>query len=76
MMGQQSIDGADDERLLRVQDVADFLQVDAESVRRWLRSGKLTGINLDRAGWRIRRTDLDRFLAARTGRPDSLRPGR
>ena len=64
-------------RLLTVAEVADYLRVDPESVRRWLRDGKLLGINLGRGpGWRIRVDDLEAFIAARHTRPGELPPRR
>ena len=43
------------EKLLTVPDVAEQLSVTEETVRRWLRDGKLEGVRLSRrAGWRIR----------------------
>jgi len=48
-----------------------------ETVRRWLRSGKLRGTLIsDRMGWRVRAADLERFVAARThgGEEDADRP--
>ena len=51
---------------LRVEDVAAQLDVSTESVRRWLRSGELRGLKLnDKAGWRVRQSDLDTFTARR-----------
>jgi excisionase family DNA binding protein len=49
----------------------------AETVRRWLRSGKLRGTLIsDRMGWRVRAADLERFVDARTrgGEEDSEHP--
>jgi excisionase family DNA binding protein len=55
-----------EDRLLTVAEVAAYLRVDPESVRRWLREGKLLGINLGRRpGWRIRVTDLHTFVTER-----------
>lgn len=49
---------------LRVEDVAAQLDVSLESVRRWLRAGDLRGLKLnDKAGWRVRQSDLDAFTA-------------
>jgi len=49
--------------MLTVLQVAAYLQVHQESVRRWLREGQLRGINLGgRGGWRIRRDELERFI--------------
>jgi excisionase family DNA binding protein len=48
---------------MTVQEVADYLRVDPETVRRWLREGQIPGIHLSRAaGWRVRREELERFL--------------
>ena len=48
---------------LTVQDVVRLLGVHEDTVRRWLRSGQLKGRRLGgRAGYRIRRPDLDAFL--------------
>ena len=43
------------DRLLTVQEVAERLRINPETVRRWLRQGKLEGVMLggDRAGYRI-----------------------
>jgi excisionase family DNA binding protein len=51
------------ERLLTVADICDRLQVHEETVRRWLRDGRLKGINLGgKSGYRIRENDLEEFL--------------
>jgi excisionase family DNA binding protein len=55
-----------EDRLLTVVEVAKYFRVDPESVRRWLREGKLLGINLGRGpGWRIRVGDLQTFVNER-----------
>jgi excisionase family DNA binding protein len=57
------------DRLLTVAQVAATLQVDNDTVRRWLRAGQLLGTNLgSRAGYRVRQSDLDAFLDARSNR--------
>jgi excisionase family DNA binding protein len=59
-----------EEQLLTVAQVADRLQVNSETVRRWLRSGELPGILLgDRAGYRVSAADLKAFLDARRQPP-------
>jgi excisionase family DNA binding protein len=50
---------------LTVYEIARELRVDPESVRRWLRAGKLAGVNLGRAGWRVRRDDYEQFVTDR-----------
>jgi excisionase family DNA binding protein len=54
----------DGDQLLTVQEVAARLRVNPETVRRWLRQGKLQGVMLggDRAGYRIAESELRRLL--------------
>jgi excisionase family DNA binding protein len=56
----------DSEQLLTVQEVATRLRVNPETVRRWLRQGRIRGALLggDRAGYRIPASEVDRFLKA------------
>lgn len=53
-----------EERLYTVQEVAARLKTTPETVRRWLRSGRLRGIRLGgtKLGYRISEADLQRFL--------------
>jgi excisionase family DNA binding protein len=50
--------------LLKVTEVAARLRVSTETVRRWLRRGRLRGVLLggDRGGYRIPASELDRLL--------------
>lgn len=52
------------DRLLTVAEVAQVLRLNPETVRRWLRQGRLHGISLgsDRGGWRVRESDLQRLV--------------
>lgn len=53
--------------LLTVSEVADYMRVGEETVRRWLRDSELAGIHLGRgASWRVRRSDLETFIRDRT----------
>jgi excisionase family DNA binding protein len=53
----------EDDPLLTVPEVAARLRVSEESIRRWLRDGKLRGRRLPPpAGWRIPTSELRRFL--------------
>jgi excisionase family DNA binding protein len=66
---------AREDRLLTVAEVAEYFRVEPESVRRWLREGKLLGINLGRGpGWRIRLGDLELFIAQRHSKPGEAPP--
>jgi excisionase family DNA binding protein len=61
-------------RLYSVDDVAALLDVHPQTVRVWLRSGKLRGRMLSRkAGYRIAGTDLLAFLDAENGEADTKR---
>jgi excisionase family DNA binding protein len=51
------------ERLLSLEDVADRLQVSDQSVRRWIKAGKLAAYKPG-LEWRIRPSDLEEFLQA------------
>ncbi len=51
--------------MLTVREFAEKLRVKEETVRRWLRAGKIRGVHLgDRAGWRIPASEVDRILRA------------
>jgi excisionase family DNA binding protein len=54
-------------RLLTVVQAAEYLQVNVDTVRRWCRTGALRCTSLgDRAGYRIKQEDIDKFLEARS----------
>lgn len=48
--------------LLTVEEVAERLKLDAETVRRWLQSGKLKGVKISPTAWRIEDTELAAFI--------------
>lgn len=54
---------------LTTAEVAERLRVTEDTVRRWVRNGNLPVLNLggSRAGYRIRESDLDAFIAERYG---------
>ena len=55
---------------MTVKEVATELQVHEETVRRWIRDGELPVADLGgKAGYRIKRGDLDAFLDRRYGSP-------
>ncbi len=58
-----------DERWYTVEEIVETLKVHEQTVRRWLKAGELRGILLGRkAGYRIRASDFEAFLAARDAR--------
>ncbi|MDQ6674281.1 MAG: helix-turn-helix domain-containing protein [Chloroflexota bacterium] len=61
-----------DERYWRVPEVAERLRVDPETVRRWLRAGKLRGMLLSQqGGYRIPESEVRRFIAERFARDET-----
>ncbi len=54
---------------LTVDEVAAEFRVNIETVRRWIRAGELHALDLGgpRAGYRIKRADLDAFVSKRYG---------
>jgi excisionase family DNA binding protein len=51
------------ERLMTVEQVAERLQVNEQTVRRWLRQEEMTGVPFGgRTGWRISEDDLKTFI--------------
>lgn len=55
----------EEDRWLTVAQVAEELQVHEETVRRWLRQGRLEGHNFSgRTGYRIRRSAIAAFMDA------------
>ena len=57
------------DRWLTVEQVAELFQVNQETVRRWIRAGELSVLDLGgpRTGYRILQRDLDTFIKARYG---------
>jgi len=60
-MFRPSVGSAD--ALLTIADVLSYLRVDAETVYRLIHDGDLPAIRMGWQ-WRVRRRDLDRYLAA------------
>jgi excisionase family DNA binding protein len=66
---EELVEGRD---VLTVEQIADYLQVHPETVRRWLRDGQLRGMALGgRSGWRVRRAELERFMQALEAQKDA-----
>ena len=55
----------DDDKLLITDEVAEILRVHITTVRRMLRSGVLKYIEIAPREYRVRRSELDRFLQER-----------
>lgn len=58
---------SDDDKLLTVKQVADILQVHQQTVRDYIRDGKLKCIRLGRKAIRVSRADLNAFIESRKG---------
>lgn len=57
-----------------VKDVAQILSVDEETIRRWIRSGKLKAEKLGgRIGYRVNKEELNQFLDANKGWAGSVK---
>jgi excisionase family DNA binding protein len=61
------------DRLLTANEAAAQLRVGVGAIRDWLRSGELRGMRMrsTRAGWRIRESDLARFIEAQMNQPSA-----
>lgn len=56
--------------LLTPEEIAEQLHVSKATVLRWLRQGRLVGVRLGRrAGWRVEKEDLTKFLESLKVRP-------
>lgn len=54
-------------QLLTTHETASELLISEDTLRRWLREGVLPGIKLpSRAGWRVRRQDLEAWIEKNT----------
>lgn len=55
-----------EERLLTIKEVADVLRLNPETVRRWVRAGKIRGILMgsDKGGYRISSSEVERIRTA------------
>ena len=60
-----------DEELWTVEQVAAYLKLNPETIRRWVRRGELEAISLgsDRAGFRIRQSEVERIVRRRQAAP-------
>jgi len=55
---------------LTLQDIADELKLHIETVREWVRTKRLPAYRVGR-DYRVKRTDLDKFLEQRRTKPDA-----
>ncbi len=49
------------DKLLTVEEVAEYLHISPESVRRYLRDGEMGGVKLAKK-WLVREKDLEKFI--------------
>lgn len=54
----------DEERMLTVPEVVELLRVHPQTIREWLRVGKIKGVRLGgtKVGWRIPESEIQRLL--------------
>jgi len=58
-----------EERLFTVEEVADYLRISQETVRRLLRSGQLVGVHIGRT-WRVPLSELESLRMEKEKEPD------
>jgi excisionase family DNA binding protein len=59
--------GAILEELLTTEEIAKELKYHIETVRKWIREGKLKATRINRKEYRVKRSELERFLAEKQG---------
>lgn len=52
--------------MLTINQVAETIGVEPQTVRAWIKKGKLSGVKLPGGDWRIRDTHLENWLDKRT----------
>ena len=52
-----------DSEYLTPEEIATKLKVHEDTIRRWLRTGELRGIKIGKRQWRVRKADLEAYLA-------------
>jgi excisionase family DNA binding protein len=57
------------EKVYTPEEAAEVLKVSPETVRIWLRTGKLGGVKMGRRLWRVRESDLEAFLKGNQEKP-------
>jgi excisionase family DNA binding protein len=57
------------DELLTVREVAEYLKLNPQTVRNWIDAGQLAGVRVGSRRVRVRRSELDRFLAAGQPKP-------
>lgn len=60
---EQEGDSAQKEQLLTTSEIAKILRVHQRTVQRWIASNRLKATKIGPKIWRVRKQDLDNFLA-------------
>ncbi len=53
------------DELMTTEEIAQELKYHIETVRKWIREGKLKATRINRKEYRVRRSELERFLAGK-----------
>lgn len=53
-----------DEKLMTIQDVAEYLQIKERTIYSWVQNGKIPGFKLGNT-WRFKREDIDLWIEER-----------
>jgi excisionase family DNA binding protein len=59
------------DELLTTEEIAEELKFHIETVRKWIREKKLKATRINRKEYRVRRSDLDKFLEDRNSNGDT-----
>ena len=54
-----------EEKVYTVEEIAELLKVKVYTVREWLRTGKLKGFKMGGRVWRVKESELDKFINGR-----------
>ncbi len=57
-----------DDKMLTIEEVAEWMRVNEKTVRNWIASGELPAFPIGKRGYRISETDLRNFVEARKQR--------
>ncbi len=58
------------QRLMNIEEVADYLRLKKQTLYNWLNKGKISGIKLGGV-WRFDRRDIDAWLKTRRTKPNT-----
>lgn len=63
-------DSGENKQLLTTHEIAEILRVHQRTVQRWISSNRLKATKAKPKIWRVRKQDLDNFLASEDNNPE------